>query len=187
MMKYMISMSLLFLTACASPSRNITTSNLTYEKVLNFKIGATSETEVIKLLGTPSSRAERTDYHVLVYNDPQTGFQRLSLNFNNSTKLLTTLLWVPADGEKEISLGGAKEGFNGVSFKQVDEDTSSPHAISKIILFVDEKSGVTIRYNPTVKVVEAIAKYDIGTRSPSNIDKTIKTPYTFGDESASTK
>jgi len=102
-------------------------------------------------------------------------------------KKLSSLLWIPTEDEKEVSLDGARASFKEASFKMSEEDNSSPHAISRIILYTDEVTGITIRYNPSSRFVEAIAKYDVSTRAPAAMDQKKQAPYTFGDESKVSK
>lgn len=186
-MKYVILGFLSFLTACASQSNNQNISALQYDRIFQFHVGAMTDADVIKILGMPSTRVERIGYYILNYNTPQTGFQRLSLNFNNANNKLSSLLWIPTEGEKEVSLDGARASFKEENFKVSEEDNSSPHAISKIILYTDEATGITIRYNPSSHFVEAIAKYDVSSRAPTATDQKKQAPYTFGDESKASK
>lgn len=186
-MKYLILGLLSFLAACASQSNNQTVSVLQYDKVFQLHVGETAESDVVKMLGVPSARVERNGYYVLNYNTTQDGFQRLSLNFNNTNNKLSSLLWIPAEGEKEISLEGAKARFKAASFKMSEKDNSSPHAISKIVFYTDDTAGVTIRYNPSSNLVEAIAKFDVSSRAPAATEQKEHVPYTFGDQNLSGK
>lgn len=158
---------LFFLSACAS-TPNIKGS--LYEKAFNFQVGVSTEAEVVKALGIPSSRTLKDEYYVLEYDIPETGIQRLSLNFRNNNKL-SSLLWVPSEGEKEITLEGAKASFKGAKFKTVEREDKGSHSISKTILYIDEASGITIRYNPSSNYVEAIAKHDVDSRIPAGQKK----------------
>lgn len=181
-MKYLILGLLSFLPACASQLNNQTVSSLQYDRVIQLHVGETTESDVVKTLGAPATRVERDGYYILNYNTPETGFQRLSLNFSNANNKLSSLLWIPTEGEKEISLEGAKASFKAASFKVSEKDNSSPHAISKVIFYTDDTTGVTIRYNPSSNLVEAIAKYDVSLRAPTATEQKVHAPYTFGDE-----
>ncbi|MFN7903719.1 MAG: hypothetical protein ACK5P5_00910 [Pseudobdellovibrionaceae bacterium] len=166
-MKYVILVFLSFLTACASQSNNRNTLALSYDRVFQLHVGSTTETDVVKIFGKPSARVQRNGYYILDYHSPQNGFQRLSLSFDNKNSHLSSLLWIPSEDEKEISLDGAKATFKESTFKVSEEGSHGSHAVSKIILYTDDSKGVTIRYNPSSNVVEAIAKYDANLRAPS--------------------
>lgn len=186
-MKYLILGLLSLLAACASQTHDQTVSALQYDKVIQLRIGETTASDVVQVLGEPTARMERNGYYVLNYNSPQSGFQRLSLNFNHANNQLSSLLWIPTEGEKEISLEGAKARFKEAKFKMTEKDNSSPHAISKVVFYTDDTTGVTIQYNPSSNVVEAIAKYDVSSRTPAATEQKVPDPYTFGDESKSSK
>ena len=133
---------------------------------MQFEIGTARESAIVERLGSPSTRIEKKGYYTLIYNGGQTGLQRLSLNFDNN-KILSSLLWIPAENENEISLERAMAGFKGANFKVSEKDDGSTHAISKITFYTDETSGTTIRYNPSSQYVEGIAKFDIKSRAPT--------------------
>lgn len=186
-MKYLILGLLSLLAACASQTHDQNVSALQYDKVIQLHVGETTASDVVKVLGVPSARVERNSYYILNYNAPQSGFQRISMNFNNVNNKLSSLLWIPAEGEKEFSLDGAKARFKDANFKMIEKDNSSPHAISKVVFYTDDTTGVTIQYNPSSNVVEAIAKYDVSSRAPAATEQKEQAPYTFGDESKSSK
>lgn len=187
-MKYLILGLLSFLAACASQPNNQNASSLQYDKVMQLHIGETTGSDVVKTLGVPSARVERSGYYILNYNTPQTGFQRLSLNVNNANNKLASLLWIPTEGENESSLERAKASFKDAKFKMTEKDNSSPHAISKVVVYTDDTTGVTIQFNPSSNLVEAIAKYDASSpRAPATAEQKEHAPYTFGDEPKSSR
>jgi len=186
-MKFVILALLPFLISCVSKSIDQTISKLQYERVFQFRPGTTTEADVVSAVGTPSTRVDKNGYYILSYSAPQTGFQRLSLNFSSLNNKLSSLLWIPGEGESKISLDGARAGFKEAIFEVSNENSSSPHAISKITLYEDKRMGITIRYNPSSDLVEAIAKYDINYRDPAAIEKKIQIPYTFADELKTSK
>jgi hypothetical protein len=181
-MKYAYLILLSFLVACASKTAGPSFS-LDYDKVFRLEVGKTTEADAVKTFGSPASRSEKNEYYTLIYNSPSTNHQRLSMNFGKN-KVLMSFLWIPSENEKESSLAGAKSVFKEAKFKVTEEDSSSPHMVSKVVLYTDEKSGTIIRYNPSSNLVEAIAKYDGSLRSPAGDEKQKKAPYTFGDESS---
>jgi hypothetical protein len=166
-MKYLILVLLFFLSACVSKSNSQNNSALEYERIFQFHVGVTTENDVVKILGKPSGRVERSGYYIIDYHAPQTGFQRVSLSFNNTNNLLSSLLWIPTEGDKEITLDGAKAAFAKENFKVSEVDSGSVHALSKIFLYTDEDLGITIRFNPSSNLVEAIAMYDAQLRAPA--------------------
>jgi hypothetical protein len=182
-MKYITLSSVFFLTACASNPASRQLTSLQYDKVLNLGIGVSNESDVVKALGVPTNRNEKNGYYTLNYVDQTTGFQRLSVNFLSAGGKLSGILWIPRQDEKESTLVEAKAGFKQANFKEIRNEDSNPHFISGVISIVDEKSGVTIRYDQRAKMVEAIARYDVSSRVPATTDGKNKAPYTFGDES----
>lgn len=157
-------------------------ANLTYDEVLTLKIGITIENDVITKFGVPYSRIEKNDIYTLTYNDHNSGNQRASFNFLISSNKLSGILWLPKKNEKEFILSEAKESFKNAQFKEIIDDEENPHSESKNTLYIDENSGVSIRYNSKNNFVEAIAKFTIADRSPTSFKKTKKIPYTIGDE-----
>lgn len=164
-MKYLYLAIVLLFSGCAG--MNLSPKSLKYETASNFKIGISTEHDVAQKLGASTSKSEKDSFYTLNYDDPKTGFQRLSLNFNKATKTLLSVLWIPTEGEPESSLNGAKEQFKNSKFERVETSNSDSHSISDIIVFVDSKNGISIRYNPTAQFVEAIARYDADLRAPS--------------------
>lgn len=178
---------LFFLSACATVPDTQQSRSLEYNKILEFKIGTSAESDVVKVLGAPASRIEKNGYYTLNYVDPKLGNQRLSINFSKANQKLSGFLWIPQEDEKEFFLEQAKASFKNSNFKEVQDIDSNPHAVSKVISFIDEKSGVTIRYDRSRSAVEAIAVYDMTNRVPAATEKIRDTPYTFGDESVTSK
>ncbi|MGZ3747487.1 MAG: hypothetical protein ACXWRE_08955 [Pseudobdellovibrionaceae bacterium] len=183
-MKLRLVIITLFLSACVTSSKHSNAHSLSYERVRSFIIGFSTESDVIAALGSPSNHTDETDYYTLSYEDYETGFQRLSLNFSYESHKLSSLLWIPKENEKESSLEQAKAGFKNATFREIINRSDNPHAISlEAVSYIDEKSGVTIRYDRSLNVVEAIAMYVTTDRSPAKAVKENSIPYTFGDES----
>lgn len=140
-------------------------------EILDLQIGMATESDVHAILGPSEERVERDGYYTLNYNDPKTGYQRLSLNFGND-KILKGLLWIPYTGETEDTVEGAKSLFKDAHFVKTVTDLSSPHVISFADDYTDEKKGVIIRY--VGKSVEAIVKFDPSQRLPADSSKKSK-------------
>ena len=179
-MKHMVILFFSFLSACASNSNLDKSSALSFEKVRLFKVGVSSENDVVKALGQPAERTEKDGYFTLTYNDPKTSFQRLSVNFISGNGVVTGILWIPSESDKEFSLDSAKLNFKNAKFQESPSDDRNPHIISDVKSLTDENLGVVIRFNR--KSVEAIALYDVKSRLPSATRKNRTVPYTFGDE-----
>jgi hypothetical protein len=180
-MKQIYLIILFFLNSCALP-KNDHNVNLTYEEVLTLKIGTTVENDVITKFGSSYNRIEKNDIYTLTYNDQNSGDQRASFNFLTSSNKLSGILWIPKKNEKEFILSDAKASFKNTQFKEIINDEENPHTESKNTLYIDEKSGISIRYNSKNNFVEAIAKFKVENRTPTSIIKTKKNPYTIGDE-----
>jgi hypothetical protein len=83
--------------------------------------------------------------------------------------VLERLVWIPKSSEKEVSLTAAKEGFKGSNFTIIQDTPLNSHALDEGgISYVDERSGVTIRYDKNLKEVEAIAIYSTEKRTPAH-------------------
>lgn len=180
-MKMKIGLLALFLSACATS--NVVDNSLTYEKVRAFKVGVSKQADIFAALGSPTNQSEEPGRYTLIYDDPKTGAQRLSLTFAEDK--LSSILWVPYEGEKEFSLVNVKAEFKNASFKEVIENIKNPHLITlSAVSYVDEKSGVTIRFDRNQNYVEAIAIFDPKIRFPADSEKREQIPYTFGDETS---
>lgn len=187
-MKTSVVLSLLLVSACTTGSKSANADALSYNKVRGLIAGESTEKKVRDLFGSPTRRTEENGYYIFSYDDAKNGLQRLVVNFQPEKQLVSAILWVPQEGENEYSLSLAKAGFQGANFKEVPMTSDNPHAISEeAIAYIDEKSGVTIRYDRDLKFVEAIAIYDVNTRLPAEADKRKKIPYTIGDEKSVSK
>jgi hypothetical protein len=187
-MRFSIVILIFFLSACATSITASRVRSVEYNKVRDFVVGFSTESDVVAILGAPTRQTEEKGYYTLSYDDSKTGFQRLSINFLSESHKLLGFLWIPQENEREYSLIQAKAGFKNANFKEVTDVDKNPHAISlDVISYIDEKSGVTIRHDRRQNFVEAIAIYDINNRVPAGTDKTNEIPYTFGDESVISK
>lgn len=167
-MRYLLILILFSLSACASVDKM---SSLNFITAMNLKIGSTSEKDATEKIGMAGVRSEKNGYYTIDYDDPKTGYQRLSLNFDSETQILKSILWIPTEGEKELTLLGAQEHFKNAHFVQVKESTSNSHSVSSMLVYIDEQKGISIRYNPNSQAVEALAKYDPSARTPANSKK----------------
>ncbi len=166
--------------ACATRVQMTDARALNYARVRSLVVGSSTEGEVKGILGSPTGRVLSQGYYTLQYDDPASGAQRLSMNFSSENNKLMDILWIPQEDEREYSLDGAKGGFVGASFKETREDGANPHAHSVGgDIFIDQKAGVTIRYDSIQKVVEAIAIYSPNERIPAEEKPEAKAPYTF--------
>ncbi len=168
-MKCVIVSIMFCLSACVS-SLNSPTKSISYKKMLLLNIGATTENEVVNVLGAPADRIEKNGYYTLNYNDDETGFQRAAVNFN-SEKKMSGFLWIPKQNEQESAIKNVTAEFSGSNFKEIPDETNSSHSVSDKISLVDEKSGITIRYDRHRNLVEAIARYSLNNRIPASSEK----------------
>ncbi|MGE3760585.1 MAG: hypothetical protein AB7H97_22665 [Pseudobdellovibrionaceae bacterium] len=187
-MRYLLLLWLISLSACALAPRSSKVMTLSYERVFEFKIGESLESDIVEVLGVPENRFENKGYYVLNFSDPRTGYQRISLNFTSADKKLNSILWIPFKGEKESSLEELKELTENRVLEEEQEDNYNPHFIMpKVVLLRDKKNGLVIRYNKDQDLVEAIAKYDVLNRLPANTEKKTRIPYTLGEVSNASK
>lgn len=178
-MKYFIIPLIFFLTACATFNSNIVSNSLNFENVVNFKPGLDDERTVLKLLGNASRREDKESYYTLLYDEPTTGLHRLSMNFSLDSKELLSILWIPKENEKEFSIEKAKTSFKEAHFREIRDNNKNPHITMEIISYVDDQAGITIRYNQSRKIVEAIAKFNAFKRIPANLTRESEVPYTY--------
>lgn len=180
-MKYLVTIAtIIFLSACStSPKSRIT--SLDYNKILSLQLGKTTESEVVSSFGSYTEKIQKDGYYTLTYVDAKTGFQRVSLNFSSANNVLTGFLWLPHPGDKQTALSEAKLSFREANFKEVKSEESNPHIASNVVSLVDEKSGITIRYDKKRDFVEGIAKYDVNNRIPANSTKQ-NIPYSLGNK-----
>jgi hypothetical protein len=159
---------------------------LNFSQIRSLKVGHSKLIEVERLFGSPTQRSHLNGIQTLRYDDPSTGDQRLTVNFSEGDQILTDILWIPLEVEPEYGLSGAKAGFLGHTFKEVRESENNPHLNSQgVTLFIDDSTGVTIRYNESDKIVEAIAIYSASNRAPAAKKRSMNAPYTLGENPAS--
>ncbi|WP_295901073.1 hypothetical protein [uncultured Bdellovibrio sp.] len=158
--------SLIMLAGCASTSGK--TQRLTYENVKSLSVGKSTSSEVIATLGSPSDKNSRDGYFSLQFNDPSTGVQRVTANFDDKTSKLIGILWIPTESDPQISLSNTLESFQGASFVTEQSERDRIHSISRVKFYIDQKRGITIRYDENLKQVEGISFYEGTGRLPSN-------------------
>ncbi len=178
-MKYFIIQLIFFLSACTTINSNSGSNSLNFENVVNFKPGLDNEKTVLKLLGAASRRDEKGSYYTLSYNEPSTGLHRLSMNFSSDNNQLLSVLWIPKENEKEFSIENAKTSFKEAHFKEIRDNNKNPHITMEVISYIDEQAGISIRYNQSRNIVEAIAKYSATKRIPADLTSDSKDPYSY--------
>jgi hypothetical protein len=146
------------IAACSGKKIAANTDPLSYSRLFDLKISQ-SEDDVMKLLGTPQKREEQSSYFTLIYQDSNKN-QRMRLNFSSSDRRLISFLWIPLYDEKEALLKNAQAGFTNAQFKEVKKENPIPHIVDPTFFYIDDKLGVTIRYNPQTARVEGISRYD---------------------------
>lgn len=169
-MKLFMFISLSLIVGCASPSVQ-KTNRVSLENLRSLAVGKTSEKEFTDILGYSNDRSEKGGYYTLNYYDQETQAQRISANFSKDSKTLMGYIWIPAEGEKEITLEGAKTRFQKVEFKEEVVPKGDGHSQTEITIYKDVKSGTLIRYNKTYRLVEAIGMYDVNSRVPATAPK----------------
>ncbi len=154
-----------------------------YDTVRSFIVGQSTQLDVLKSFGEPTARIDSKGHYSFRYDDPVTGFQRLTMNFLSENNKLADILWIPQSSENEHALKQTLSGFKGRDFKEVNEENNNPHYISLgSVFYIDKKGGVTIRYNRDQKSVEGIAIYHADIRLPAEQKMKAKGPYTFTDD-----
>lgn len=175
----LISLSLIFIS-CSSINKNSVVQPLTFERMSSIKLQASTEQDVVQLLGEPNARNLDQDHYTLQYKESRHGWQRASLTFSSKDNKVLGFVWIPLENEKENDLSFLKKAFNGTNFIEVPGE-DSPHALSSEVSYIDVKSGITILYNTQGRFVEAIARYVPTERQPGSQIKRKKVEYTIGD------
>lgn len=102
------------------------------------------------------------------YNDPKTDYQKLTININKRDKKLSSLFWTPEEDEAESSLDHAKKIVDNAHYLVKEDKNISRHMVSSgILMYIDRKVGITIRYDKRRDKVEAIALYEKENRVPA--------------------
>jgi|GEM_PF-6745584 len=170
-MRKFISAWLIFVCSCTIPSKK-EERIITFSEVMKLDIGKSSEAEVIATFGMPNDRIDDSDYFTLEYTDPKTGFLLLSVNFFREPRLVQAFLWIPRQEDKEFGLEGAKAVYGAAQFKLFRDEPAS-HSVSETYSLIDDQAGVTIRFNGIRNTVEAIARFEGGSRKPSSGHKEV--------------
>ena len=180
-MKINVLIFLLFLCACSSHdllSKN--RRDISYNEVRDLVLSQSDEAKIIKKLGTPNEKTSDGNAYTLHYSDPKTSLPRLLVTLLADTNTVIDAIWIPRHDEAEYSLQGAKAAFADLNFKEVAEKKANPHSFSKgADLFIDEKSGVTIRYDKDHKATEAIGFYHSDSRTPAQQKPASAAPYSL--------
>lgn len=177
-MKHVFAILALIISGCSSKPIDLRLKALNYSTINSINIGTTDEKDIIALLGPPQNRSDESNVYTFNYDDPGTGFQRLSVNFFPSNKKVMSVLWLTRDYEPESSLNEAKKKFKNAKFKEIVENENNPHNITaNFISYIDDDLGVTIRYDTGTKKVEGIARFDVLHRMPADTKKSKKSPY----------
>lgn len=164
-MRYILTIIIFLLASCATgPSSS---KSITYQTVRSLKMGEQTSHEIRKVLGEPTSKTESDERYTYQYDDPKTGFQRLSLDFLAFNDKLDSALWIPRESEVEYSIDTVKADFKNASFETTPEKLNYSHSLNSVVFYKDIKSGVTIRYNVNSKAVEGIALYAPESRAPA--------------------
>lgn len=150
------SLSLLLLVSCATtPKGGLASINFDKASVILQELR--NQDAVVKKFGQPSRKILKNGKEWWDYNEPHTGYQRVSLKFNDS-KQLESVLWMPTPDEPESKLERILDRFPKGKFQPVAESKTPSHSIDTETTYSDSKS-MTILHNDLAKRVEAIAWY----------------------------
>ena len=172
---------LLFVTACTSTQLSSKIGEVPFYEVRDVVSTQKDETAVVKKFGSPSRQTSSEGSYTFHYDDSKSGLPRFLITFAADKKNVIDAIWIPQDTDAEYTLSGAKNAFAGSEFREVVENKkNNPHAFTKgAVNYIDEKSGVTIRYDRDHKATEAIGFYRNDVRIPAQEKATKDVPYTF--------
>lgn len=143
----------------------------TFSRTAAIKISETSEDTIKSVFGEPFLENQHGDEYTFLYKDPGTGFHRLSVRFKSNTKKVSSFLWIPTSGEKEVSLEGVMSLFPDNKFEKTIVQTKA-HYLPTEGNLIDRKNGISISYRLGNKSVEGISfSENKFSRLPSEIQK----------------
>lgn len=123
--------------------------------------------QVKNSLGEPSGVLLKGKQELWNYDEPGTGYQRLTFTFDEMKKL-EAVFWIPRSGEPESELEKVFSHYPESRFQTVrTQEVSPPHSLNTETIYSDEKS-TAIWYNDYAKRVEGINWYLDDRRSPAD-------------------
>ncbi len=124
-----------------------------------------NQDQVKNALGKPSKILLEGKKELWNYAQQDTGYQRLTLTFNEKREL-EAVFWVPRASEPESKLNGIFSHYPEVRFQPVKtQEISPPHSLNTETIYSDNKS-TAIWHNDYAKRVEGINWYINGQRQP---------------------
>lgn len=171
----------LCLVSCSSLQKPSLSYEINYIDLKKIVLANESEDAALRKLGPADDRILNEKTFTLQYNDAKSGLPRFLLTFLNESKKIDNAIWIPNSNESEYTLKGALATFASSSFKEVPEKNLNTHHISLgAISYIDQKDGISLKYDRDHKVIEAIGFYRSDSRYPAeNKTKKDETPYTF--------
>lgn len=172
---------MLFITACTSTQLSSKIGEVHFSEVRDLVSTQKDEIAVLEKFGSPSRRTSIEGFYTLQYDDSKSGLPRFFITLAADKKNVVDAIWIPQPTDAEYTLSGAKNAFAGSEFREVVENKKeNPHAFTKgAVNYIDEKSGVTIRYDRNHKATEAIGFYRNDVRIPAQEKAAKDVPYTF--------
>jgi hypothetical protein len=143
----------LFLSACTS-SHKSRSAEVTLVEVEKLMLQKTTQLEVMKQFGRPSEKRMHKDRQFWDFEDPKTGVQRLSLEFDDSNKLIG-VMWIPRISDPEHQLNNVFSRYPHVPFKPIAKKEIY-HSIETETTYSNDRS-MSIFVNDRTKSVQAIS------------------------------
>ena len=171
---FCLSIAILMQVSCASlPNRQA--ANFDFKSASEIvKMNPTTEMAT-KDLGKPSQIVETDKSVFWHYMDQRTGYQRLTLKFDNSNRL-DSVLWIPDESEAESKLDNLFARYSDKNFEVLEIRPNAHDSINTETLYSDN-STMTVLHNDFAKQVEAVTWYKgAKSRTPTHTHQNQKTP-----------
>jgi hypothetical protein len=129
-----------------------------------------NQDQVKKAFGEPTRVLRRESKELWNYDEQGTGYQRLTLTFNEA-KQLEAVLWIPRPGEPEGDLKGVFSHYPDSKFSPVKtQEVAPPHSLNTETIYSNGRS-TAIWYNDHAKRVEGVNWYIEDQRRPADSTK----------------
>lgn len=148
----------LLLISCSSLEKQGSKDHFTLEKILSIVPDKSDLDSVQFKLGPPDMvmPIPNSDYTGWIFRDKKTGYQKLSLVFNNQKKV-HSVLWLVGQDDPEIKLENSKKHFPNARFEAKDAPWENPHAAPNERFYVDNEKGISITVRTNRQEVESIS------------------------------
>lgn len=144
--------------ACSTlPQTEASKPQVTFDVARSILTRFKNQQEVVDGLGKPSEKSlEKTGQECWNYNEPVTGYQRLTITFGVD-KRTQSVLWIPLENEREAKLDGILAQYQDLKISPIEtKEVAPPHDLNTETIFSDSKT-ISILHSDHLKRVEAVS------------------------------